>query len=74
METKPTKEDANVELSETQLEIVGKFNDFSLKNPNMTFEEVVEQEFGPNLFSTTPQGRLFEKECREIFDRGRKTN
>jgi hypothetical protein len=71
METKPTKEDGNVELTETQLEFVGQFNDFTFKNPNMTFEEVVEQEFGPNLFSSTPQGRLFEKECREVFERER---
>ena len=71
METKPTEERGNLELTETQFEIVGQFDDFSFKNPNMTFEEVVEQEFGPNLFSSTPQGRLFEKECREVFERER---
>jgi len=47
------------------------FNDFSHENPNMTFEEVVLKEFGPDLFPGTPQGRLFGKECREMFDRER---
>jgi len=47
------------------------FNDYSHENPNMTFEEVVLKEFGPDLFPGTPQGRLFGKECREMFDRER---
>jgi hypothetical protein len=37
----------------------------------VTFKEVVRKEFGPDLFPPTPQGRLFEKECREVFDRER---
>ncbi len=63
METKLTEE-----LTEAQAEIVGKFNDYSFENPNLTFEEVVLKEFVPDLFSATPQARLFEKECREVFD------
>jgi hypothetical protein len=70
METKPTKEQES-ELTEAQLEIVGQFNDYSFENPNLTFDEVVLKEFGPDLFPPTPQGELFEKECREIFDRER---
>jgi tryptophanase len=73
MKAKPKKRE-NVKLTEAQVEIVGQFNDYSFENPNMTFEEVVRKEFGPKLFSPTPQGRLFEKECREIFDRERKTD
>ncbi len=66
METKLTEE-----LTEAQAEIVGKFNDYSFENPNLTFEGVVLKEIGPDLFPPTPQGRLFEKECREVFERER---
>jgi hypothetical protein len=55
-------------LTSTQIDIVGQFNDYSFENPKMTFEEVVQKEFGPSLFSRTPIGRLFEKECRRVFD------
>jgi len=51
---------------------VGQFNDYSFENPGKTFEEVVLKGFGPNLFPATPHGKLFEKECREVFDRERK--
>ena len=47
------------------------FNDLSFENPNLTFEEVVLKTFGPDLFPPTPQGKLFEEECREVFDRER---
>jgi hypothetical protein len=70
MET-PTNGDVKIELTEAQIEIVGRFNDYSFENPNLTFEEVVEKELGANFFPLTPQGRLFEKECREVFDRER---
>ncbi len=71
METKPTTEHGNIELTEAQAEIVGQFNDYSFQNPNLTFEEVVLKEFGPDLFPPTPQGKLFENECREVFNRER---
>jgi hypothetical protein len=69
---KPKKRES-AELSKRQLEIVCKFNDHSFENPDLTFEEVVKKEFKGKLFPPTPQGRLFEKECREVFDRERKT-
>ncbi len=71
METKPTNGSGSIELTEAQIEIIGQFNDHSFENPNLTLEEVVLKEFGPDLFPPTPQGRLFEKECREVFDRER---
>jgi hypothetical protein len=71
METKANNGNGNIELTETQIEIIGRFNDLSFENPNLTFEEVVLKEFGPDLFPPTSQGRLFEKECREVFDRER---
>jgi hypothetical protein len=67
---KPKKR-RNVKLTEAQLEIVGQFNDYSYENPNLTFEEVVKKEFRGKLFPPTQQGRQFEKECREVFDRER---
>jgi hypothetical protein len=63
METKPTTEHGNIELTEAQIKIVGSFNDFSFENPKLTFEEVVLKEFGPDLFPLSPQGRLFEKDA-----------
>jgi hypothetical protein len=71
METKLNGDHQNIELTEEQIEIVGRFNDFSFENPNMTFEEVVLKELGPGFFPPTPRGRLFERECREVFDRER---
>jgi hypothetical protein len=59
------------ELTEAQAEIVGQFNEDAFENPGKTFEEVVRKEFGPDLFPPTPQGRLFETDCHEIFDRER---
>jgi hypothetical protein len=71
METQSTNGNGNIELTEEQIHIVGMFNDLSFENPNLNFEEVVEKELGPDFFPPTPQGRLFEKECREVFDRER---
>jgi hypothetical protein len=71
MKAKPKKR-KRVKLTEAQVEIVGQFNDYSHENAKLSFEQVARKEFGPGLFSSTPQGRLFEKECREVFDRERK--
>jgi hypothetical protein len=51
MDTKPTTEHGNIELTEAQAEIVGQFNDYAFENPGKTFEEVVLKEFGPGLVS-----------------------
>jgi hypothetical protein len=71
MEPQATNGNGNVELTEDQIEIIGRFNDLSFENPNLTFEQVVLKEFGPDLFPPTPQGRMFEKECRDVFNRER---
>jgi hypothetical protein len=68
---KPTKKSESVNLTPVQIEIVGQFNDYAYENPTLTFEEVARKEFGPKLFSHTPQGRKSEKECRKVFDRER---
>jgi hypothetical protein len=59
--TEPTNGTWSIELPEAQIEIFGMFNDLRFENPDLTFEEVVQKEFGPDLFPPTPQGRLFEK-------------
>jgi hypothetical protein len=46
VETIPTNGSGYVELTEAQIEIVGRFNDLSFENPNLSFEEVVLKEFG----------------------------
>jgi hypothetical protein len=66
---KPKKR-MNVGLTSAQVEIAGQFGDYSLENPKMTFEEVVLEKFGPDLFPATAQGRLFEKVCREVLTHG----
>jgi len=33
METKPTTEHGNIEVTEAQAEIVGQFNDYAFENP-----------------------------------------
>jgi len=71
METIPINGNGSDELTEDQIEIVGQFNDLSFENPNLSFEEVVAKEFGPDLFPPTPRGKMFEKECREVFERER---
>jgi hypothetical protein len=58
-------------MTSAQVEIAGQFGDYSFKNPKLTFEEVARNNFGPNMFSKTPNGRLFKKECRKVFDRER---
>jgi hypothetical protein len=68
MGTMPTNGNGSVELTEEQIHIVGMFNDLSFENPNLTFEETVLKEFGPDLFPPTQQGKHFERECRKVFD------
>jgi hypothetical protein len=53
-------------LTPEQWELVGQFNDESFENPKLSFEEVAAK-LGAR-FSDTPEGRLFEKECRACFD------
>ena len=67
---KKPKKRRSVKLTEAQLEIVGPFNDYAFES-NLTFERAARKALGLNLFPPTPQGRLFEKECREVFERER---
>ena len=50
------------------MEIVGQMNDISFENMKLTFEQVVKK-YGIKF--TGSNGRLFERECRQIFDRER---
>jgi hypothetical protein len=70
MANKPLK---RVRLSDQQTEIVGQFNDYAFENPRLTFEQVAKKELGRKPFPDTPQGRKFRSECKEIFDRERKS-
>lgn len=38
----------------------------------MSFKEVALELLGSEPFKPTPNGKEFEKECREVFDRERK--
>jgi hypothetical protein len=57
-------------LTVEQIEIVGQFNDLSFENPRLTFAAVAKK--NRIKFPNTPAGKLFKRECREVFDRERK--
>jgi hypothetical protein len=63
---KPSK--VHPRLTTAKIEIVGQFNDYAWENPNLTFDEVATKELGPIPFPNTPNGRLFRRECKEVFD------
>jgi hypothetical protein len=56
------------ELTTEQIEVVGQMNDLSFENPKLTFEQVV-RKVGINFI--VPNGKAWEKECREVFERER---
>ena len=53
------------ELNTEQIEIVGQMNDLSFENPKLTFEQATKKA-GINF--KVPNGKAWEKECREVFD------
>jgi hypothetical protein len=70
--SKSKKSKGRARLSSAQIEVVGQFNDYAWENPKMTFEEVATKTLGSNPFPTTPNGRKFRIECKNVFDRERK--
>jgi hypothetical protein len=60
---------SNPKLTTEQWELVGQMNDAAYGNPGLDFETAAGQ-LGCR-FSDTPEGRLFRKECKSIFDRER---
>ena len=56
-------------LTWEQREFVGQMNDAAFDYPRLDFEEVAAKL--KIRFPATPQGKLFRKECRAIFDRER---
>ena len=56
-------------LTVEQIELVAQFSDHAFDFPNMTVEEVA-RKVGVR-FPSTPAGRLFRRECQEVFDRER---
>jgi len=69
--SKAKKSKGHTRLSVAQIEVVGQFNDYAWENPKMTFEEVAKKALGSNPFPTTPNGRKFRTECKNVFDRER---
>jgi hypothetical protein len=57
-------------LTVAQTEIVGQFNDYSFENAKLTFEQTAKKV--KIKFASTPQGRLFKRECKAMFDLERK--
>ncbi len=55
-------------LTTEQIEFVGQMNDLSFENPKLTFEQVVKKH---GIKFAGKNGKLFERECRQIFERER---
>jgi hypothetical protein len=52
--------------------MLAKFSHASEDYPDLSFEEVALKLLGPEPFAPTANGKEFEKECREVFNRERK--
>jgi hypothetical protein len=63
-----TKTKPKPRLTLEQMEIVGQMNDISFENKKLTFEQVVKK-YGIKFAGEN--GKLFERECRQIFERER---
>jgi hypothetical protein len=59
------------QLSSEQSDIVGQFNDASFENPGQTFDQVAKKILGDLKFDSTPVGREFRRQAKEVFDRER---
>jgi hypothetical protein len=69
--SKGKKSKGPARLSFAQIEVVGQFNDYAWENPKLTFEQIAKKALGSNPFPTTPNGRKFRTECKNVFDRER---
>jgi len=69
--SKEKKSKGHPRLSFAQIEVVGQFNDYAWENPTLTFEEVAIKVLGSSAFPRTPNGRIFKRECKNVFDRER---
>ena len=58
-------------LTMEQIEMLANFSHASENYPDLSFEEVALKLLDPDPFKSTPNGKQFEKECREVFDRER---
>jgi hypothetical protein len=54
-----------------QIEMLVVFSHASEDYPGLGFEELAVKLLGSEPFKPTPNGKEFEKECREVFDRER---
>jgi len=69
--SKARKSKGHARLSFGQIEVVGQFNYYAWENPKLTFEEVAKKALGSDPFPSTPNGRKFRTECKNVFDRER---
>ena len=66
-----SEEKKSSKLTLEQIEMLVEFSHASEDYPDLSFEEVALKLLGPEPFKPTPNGKQFEKECREVFDRER---
>jgi len=66
---KQKQETPELTLEETCM--LANFSDASFDYPALSFEQVARKLLGPEPFAPTADGKQFERECREVFDRER---
>ncbi len=71
---RPTNGNGTIKLTEAQIEIIGRFNDLSFENPNLTFEEVVLKEVGPDLFPPNRRGGCSRRNAARFLTESAKRN
>jgi len=67
-----SQEKESPKLTMEQIEMLANFSNASEEYPDLSFEEVALKLLGSEPFKPTPNGKQFEKECREVFNRERK--
>jgi hypothetical protein len=62
-----SEEKESSKLTLEQIEMLVVFSHASEDYPDLSFEEVALKLLGPEPFKPTPNGKQFEKQCREVF-------
>jgi hypothetical protein len=67
MPTEPKSKSSDLDFE--QIEMLANFSDYAFDYPKLAFEEIAKK-LGVD-FSKAKNGKTWEAECREVFDRGR---
>jgi hypothetical protein len=67
MVTRPKTNASDLDFE--QIEMLANFSDYAVDYPKLSFEDIAKK-LGVN-FREAPNGKVWEKECRQVFDRER---